>query len=72
MPAALNAANEEAVAAFLDERIVFTAISDTIGEVMAAHPGTPVRDLADVVEADHWARARAAATLARGQARVSS
>ena len=34
LPAVLNAANEEAVAAFLDERVAFTAIPETIREVM--------------------------------------
>jgi len=73
LPAVLNAANEEAVAAFLDERIAFTSIPETIDEVMAAHPPAPVRDLTDVIEADTWARARAADALRlRGTARVSS
>ena len=38
LPAVLNAANEEAVSAFLDGRVPFTAIPDTIREVMDARP----------------------------------
>ncbi len=52
LPAVLNAANEEAVAAFLEDRISFNAIPETIAEVMDAHPATTVRDLEDVLEAD--------------------
>jgi 1-deoxy-D-xylulose-5-phosphate reductoisomerase len=65
MPAVLNAANEEAVSAFLSGRIPFTAIPETIGEVMAEHPAAPVRDLEAVLEADAWARRRSRDALAR-------
>ena len=63
LPAVLNAANEEAVAAFLDDRIPFSFIPETIAQVMEAHPPGTVRDLSDVLEADAWARARAAEAL---------
>jgi 1-deoxy-D-xylulose-5-phosphate reductoisomerase len=63
LPAVLNAANEEAVAAFLDHRIAFNCIPKTIARVMDAHPSTTVRDLSDVLEADGWARARAVEAL---------
>jgi len=74
LPAVLNAANEEAVAAFLEDRISFNAIPETIAEVMDAHPATTVRDLEAVIEADGWARARARETLQARSAgvRVSS
>jgi 1-deoxy-D-xylulose-5-phosphate reductoisomerase len=65
LPAVLNAANEEAVAAFLDEQIPFTAIPETIGEVMEAHPASAVGCLEDVLAADGWARARVAEALGR-------
>ncbi|PYQ52545.1 MAG: 1-deoxy-D-xylulose-5-phosphate reductoisomerase [Acidobacteria bacterium] len=65
LPAVLNAANEEAVAAFLDHRIAFPAIPDTIEEVMADHPSATVARLEDVLEADAWARDRAHRALAR-------
>jgi 1-deoxy-D-xylulose-5-phosphate reductoisomerase len=65
MPAVLNAANEEAVSAFLAGRIPFPAIPETIGEVMAAHPAAPVPDLEAVLDADAWARRRSQDALAR-------
>jgi 1-deoxy-D-xylulose-5-phosphate reductoisomerase len=70
MPAVLNAANEEAVAAFLAGRIPFTAIPESIEEVMDAHPPSSVRDLDDVLEADAWARRRCGETLVRRSAAV--
>jgi 1-deoxy-D-xylulose-5-phosphate reductoisomerase len=59
MPAVLNAANEEAVQAFLDRRIPFTAIHQTIRATMKAHDVKPVYELPDVMAADQWARERA-------------
>jgi 1-deoxy-D-xylulose-5-phosphate reductoisomerase len=73
MPAVLNAANEEAVAAFLDGRIPFTAIPDSIAEVMAAHEAKAIASLDDVLEADAWARERSRTALGqRGVARTAS
>jgi 1-deoxy-D-xylulose-5-phosphate reductoisomerase len=65
LPAVLNAANEEAVAAFLDGRIPFTAIPEAILEVMESHPAATVRKLEDVLEADLWAREQARQALLR-------
>jgi len=65
LPAVLNAANEEAVAAFLEGRIPFPAIPGTIGEVMAAHAAQPARSLEHVLEADAWARERSRGVLER-------
>ncbi|MFC3495065.1 1-deoxy-D-xylulose-5-phosphate reductoisomerase [Glycomyces rhizosphaerae] len=58
MPAVYNAANEEAVAAFRDGRLPFLGIVDTIEAVLAASPefGRP-SSVADVLEAENWARA---------------
>ena len=64
-PAALNAANEEAVAAFLDGRVAFTAIPDAIREVMDETPASPVAELSDVLEADARARRAGREALAR-------
>jgi 1-deoxy-D-xylulose-5-phosphate reductoisomerase len=64
-PAVLNAANEEAVAAFLDGRIAFTAIPESIMEVLEARPATPVARLEDVLAADAWARERSREALRR-------
>jgi 1-deoxy-D-xylulose-5-phosphate reductoisomerase len=72
-PAVLNAANEEAVAAFLDGRIPFTAIPEVIREVLLGHAPAPVTGLDDVLAADTSARDRARATLrGRGAAQVTS
>jgi 1-deoxy-D-xylulose-5-phosphate reductoisomerase len=70
MPAVLNAANEEAVAAFLAGRIPFTAIPESIAEVMDGHPTAALLALEDVLEADAWARRRAGETLFRRSAAV--
>jgi 1-deoxy-D-xylulose-5-phosphate reductoisomerase len=64
-PAALNAANEEAVAAFLDGRAPFLAIPETIEEVLESEPAGAVSALDDVLEADRRARERARQALAR-------
>lgn len=58
-PAVFNAANEAAVAAFLDGRISFGRIADTIRAVLDAHTVQPAATLGAVREADRWARARA-------------
>ncbi|RMI12767.1 1-deoxy-D-xylulose-5-phosphate reductoisomerase [Cellulomonas triticagri] len=58
-PAVYNAANEEAVAAFLAGRIGFLDVVATVEEVLREHDGGPVRDVADVHAAEDWARARA-------------
>jgi 1-deoxy-D-xylulose-5-phosphate reductoisomerase len=62
-PAVLNAANEVAVAAFLDRRLAFTDIARLNAEVMAALPAAPLRTLADALEADRAARALAERAL---------
>jgi len=63
-PAAFNAANEVAVAAFLAGQIAFGRIAETIERVLDAHRTEPVRDLETVRAADRWARARAHEVLA--------
>lgn len=65
-PAVYNAANEEAVAAFLGGRIGFGDVVTTVEAVLAEHDGTP-RDaltLEAVLAAEDWARARAGERLA--------
>jgi len=64
-PAALNAANEEAVAAFLDGRAPFPAIPESIQEVLDTEPRAAAPALEDVLEADRRARERARQALAR-------
>ena len=56
MPVALNGANEEAVAAFLDERIPFGGIARTVETVLERTENASVREIGDVYEADRRAR----------------
>ena len=58
-PATLNAANEVAVATFLERRIRFTDIAHLIESVLNAEPVVAVEDLQTVLHADHLARERA-------------
>jgi 1-deoxy-D-xylulose-5-phosphate reductoisomerase len=59
-PAALNAANEIAVQAFLDRRLNFTGITTVIDKVLQRFESSPVRALGDVLDADAVARRLAA------------
>jgi 1-deoxy-D-xylulose-5-phosphate reductoisomerase len=63
MPATLNAANEVAVAAYLQERIGFLDIAAVIAGTMEAHVPRPVESLEDALEADRWAREQADARV---------
>lgn len=64
-PAALSAANEETVQAFLDGRITWVQIASTVEAVMERHVATEPRDLADVLAADAEGRRLAAEVLSR-------
>ncbi len=64
-PAALNAANEVAVEAFLGRRIPFFAIPEILEEVLHRHDGAAVVDLETVMEADRNSRQLARAEVAR-------
>jgi 1-deoxy-D-xylulose-5-phosphate reductoisomerase len=55
-PAVLNAANEEAVAAFLAGRLPFPAIAEVVAEVFERHRPGAVLDLEAVLEAERWSR----------------
>jgi len=65
MTAVYNAANEEAAAAFLAGRIPFPAIVATIAEVLRAADqwAAPPATVDDVLDAQRWARERAARAL---------
>ncbi len=63
LPAAMNAANEEAVHAFIDERIALTDIARVIESVMNRHQTCPATDLEAVLDADRTARAAAAGVI---------
>lgn len=56
LPAAMNAANEEAVQAFIDERICLTDIPSIIEAVMNGHKTQPATELATILAADESAR----------------
>lgn len=62
-PAALNAANEEAVRAFIEERINLTDIPRVIGAVVTQHTRCEADNLESVLKADASARAAAAAAI---------
>src|SRR6058998_2515758 len=59
MPATMNAANEVAVAAYLQEGIRFSDIAEIIRTTMETHTARDVRTLEDALEADRWAREKA-------------
>jgi 1-deoxy-D-xylulose-5-phosphate reductoisomerase len=60
----MNAADEVAVAAFLEGRISFTGIWKAVGTVMDRHDTKPCDSLGAVCEADGWARRTAAEVVA--------
>src|SRR5437763_10338015 len=63
-PCAYNAANEVAVATFLEGRLPFLAIAETVEETLGEVDGAPARDLTELVEADAEARRLAERTAA--------
>ena len=63
-PAVLSGANEIAVAAFLEGRIPWTAISGVAADALAGGTGN-LHDVEDVLEADRLARQRATTTVER-------
>ncbi|HEV2734954.1 MAG TPA: 1-deoxy-D-xylulose-5-phosphate reductoisomerase [Longimicrobiaceae bacterium] len=64
-PTVYNAANEVAVAAFLDGGLSFPGIADAIDHALARWPGGAAATLDDVLRADAWARG-ATQTFVRG------
>ena len=63
LAAAMNAANEEAVAAFLNGRISLTEIPEVIETVMNGHENQPAKDIQTILQADHQARVAAGDTI---------
>ncbi len=59
MPCVLNAANEVAVAEFLNDRLTFLGISEVVEQCLAKSPYVREPGLADYVETDKIARIRA-------------
>ncbi len=58
-PTVLNAADEIAVAAFIDRKISFPEIPRVIERCLSAHTVRPLASIEDVLAADAWARAQA-------------
>ncbi len=56
MPAVLNAANEESVSSFLNAGIDFLSIPRIVAKVMRRHHCVARPDLAQIMQADAWAR----------------
>lgn len=65
MPAVLNASNEIAVKAFLDEIIGFNDIPVIIKKVMDAHNTQPADKIDSILEVDKWARKKALGEINR-------
>ncbi len=63
--AVLNAANEIAVAAFLERRLSFLGIADLIAATLDAVPRQELPDLDAVIEADRQGRSKASELLSR-------
>ncbi len=60
LPAVLNAANEIAVEAFVNRKINFPQITETVRRTMDAHQVVSHPTLEQILEADAWARVEAA------------
>jgi len=58
-PCALNAANEVAVASFLEGKIAFLQIAQLVEAVLNEHRMKPTKSLEALLETDVWARERA-------------
>src|SRR6266508_3587666 len=56
LPAVMNAANEIAVAAFLERQVRFPDIWQIVEEVMDGHTSVAHPDLDAILQADQWAR----------------
>lgn len=70
MPAALNAANEVSVQAFLDGQIKLSDIADINRSVMDDHEMQQVISLETVLETDKWARSRAIMKLSKSASAI--
>ena len=63
LPAAMNAANEEAVERFLNERICLTEIPQVIESVMDDHQNQPAKDIETILDSRSDARIAAGVPL---------
>src|SRR5207245_1995452 len=65
LPAVMNAANEVAVAAFLNRHLRFPQIWEMVAQVMDRHRTVAHPDLDAILAADQWARAEATAAIGK-------
>ncbi len=63
LPAVMNAANEVAVAAFLNLKTDFPGIMRIVSECIEAHTPVDNPDLSSIIDADRWAREKAASLI---------
>lgn len=63
MPCVMNAANEIAVEAFLNERISYVEITEIIEKVMEIHDKKDILTVQDVLRSDEWARSYASGLI---------
>lgn len=65
-PAVMNAANEEAVEAFLQGTLSFTGIPRLIEKVLSLHSSSTINSVEEVLHADQWSRQQAQILIAGG------
>jgi 1-deoxy-D-xylulose-5-phosphate reductoisomerase len=65
MPAVMNAANEVAVYAFLENQLPFVHIPTLIKATMDTHDPAKIADLDSVLAVDAWARQKAQSLVAK-------
>ncbi len=65
LPCVLNAADEEAVDAFLKGDIVFTKIYEVVEKVVRKHKRVANPDIKEILQADGWAREEAQAAITK-------
>lgn len=71
LPAVMNAANEVVVTAFLQKQVSYLGIQDIVEKVCSEHHVLENLDLGSILDADTWARRRAAELIAKFDARGS-
>ena len=65
-PAVMNAANEVAVEAFLNNTLTFPQIPQLIAQVMNAHQEEELKTIERVLQADLWGRSEAKRIISGG------
>ncbi|MGI6119032.1 MAG: 1-deoxy-D-xylulose-5-phosphate reductoisomerase [Desulfosporosinus sp.] len=69
LPVVMNAANEIAVQAFLQEKVTYLGIYDIVEKVCSEHDVLDNLDLASILDADDWARQRVAELISKVEVR---